>query len=43
MVWAGTYNSKTELVTMQGTLHAARYCDEVVLSMIEPFYVLMTD
>jgi len=27
LVWAGTWNSKTELVTMQGTLHAARYCD----------------
>lgn len=38
MVWGGiARNSKTELITVPGTLTAARYCDEIVVPVIVPY------
>lgn len=38
MVWGGISNCpKTVLVTFQGNLNAARYCNEIVRSVLLPF------
>ena len=38
MVWAGIcHHRKTELVTVQGTLAAVRYCDEIIQPLVLPF------
>lgn len=38
MVWGGIcHRGKTQLVTIPGTLTAARYCDEVLVPVVVPF------
>ncbi len=38
MVWGGiSRNSKTTLVTVPGTLTAARYCDEIIVPVVVPY------
>jgi len=38
MIWGGnSHQGKTELVTVQNSLNAARYCDEIILPIVVPY------
>ena len=38
MIWGGnSYQGKTELVTLQNRLNAARYFDEIILPIVVPY------
>ena len=37
MIWGRCHSGKTELVTINGSLNAHRYCDEIITAIVIPY------